>query len=112
MLFIAFIALDCDSEIQCWRGRKFIGLTQRDLVTATEVLTVMESVVFADHGPHERKGIIPRAPRGHEDLPKAEIAPEVLGAEFTREGHEPPYRLLRAKFLHYRPITKALQHRR
>jgi hypothetical protein len=62
MLFGAFIALDCDPEIECRRGREFVGLTQRNLVTATEVLTVMESVVFADHDPHERKSVIPRAP--------------------------------------------------
>jgi hypothetical protein len=69
ILLAAFVAADLHGAIQHWGREKGVGLGQRDLVREKQVLSLVKSVVLAEHYP------IVLVPSLHPDPPETHVAP-------------------------------------
>jgi hypothetical protein len=69
VLCFAFIAPYREAKIELKRGREFIGLTQRNLVPAVDILAIVKLVIPANHYPAVRLGFPPNTPNAHKMPP-------------------------------------------
>ena len=71
VLLTTLVTADGQAEVDGWRRRESIGLSQRDLVSAKKILVPMKFVVLADDNPAIGFVLAPRVPGSHEIfLPK------------------------------------------
>jgi hypothetical protein len=75
----ALITTNGQGEVDGWRRRKRVGLSERNLVSAEKILLAVETVVFADDNPAIGFVFTPGIPGSHDFF-----SPSTLSAEKWR----------------------------